>query len=495
MKLLLHSLLLVLLAISGRAQSIYLDDTWGDTGVVITDGVTSSTTTIYGLLVLPDGGVLAAGAIDDTAMVIKYLENGTIDNTFGVNGIFRVDQRGYFKKVVQQPDGRLVAVGAIRNDIIDSGLVVRLMPDGTHDAGFASNGELHFSFAGGGAVANGVALRPDSKMLVHGASDELYPGLMRLKANGTPDSSFCDSGILILPNIARLKDCITLPDGRIACGGGLYGAMQFVGIRLTASGAFDTTYNHTGIAYCTAGAGASEMNCAVVQPDGKIVVGGYCYYGSQLDNFTVVRFDTSGALDDAFGDTGVVNVDFGNTYDNPYGLALTADGDILMSGHAYNGATATIATIKLNSSGHLVPSFGVGGKVVTDVGPDVEHAWCVTQQPDGKVIVGGYSYNTTGTATKLTSVRYKTDPTAVPANVHTSAISVFPNPTADLLYIKSQVYPLHVGVTDMFGRKVLYHELNDAGALNCSQLLPGLYVVDITCADGARQQTKLRVVR
>jgi uncharacterized delta-60 repeat protein len=128
-----------------------------------------------------------------------------------------------------------------------------------------------------------------------------------------------------------------------------------------------------------------------VQRDGKLVA-----VGSTVDRttfageFAVARYRRAGALDASFGNGGKVTTGFGGTFSFAYAVALQGDGKIVVAGFTGGGPTGLdIALARYNADGTLDPSFGSGGKVVTDF--DMTHDWAygLAIQPDGKLVAAG----------------------------------------------------------------------------------------------------------
>ena len=77
-----------------------------------------------------------------------------------------------------------------------------------------------------------------------------------------------------------------------------------------ADGDLDTTFSGDGILTTAIGAGNDAASSVVLQSDGKIVVAGYSYNGSNYD-IAVVRYNTDGSLDTSFGTGGKVTTAIG----------------------------------------------------------------------------------------------------------------------------------------------------------------------------------------
>lgn len=135
----------------------------------------------------------------------------------------------------------------------------------------------------------------------------------------------------------------------------------------------------------------------VIQPDGKIVVGGSAYASVTRDAFTLVRYNTDGSHDTTFGTNGVVRIPFFPTgYEQAYSIALQPDGKIVAAGLAYlgiapsNDANTAFAVARYNADGSFDKTFGIDGKVTTDFTATLDEAREVMVQPDGKIVVAGF---------------------------------------------------------------------------------------------------------
>ena len=130
-----------------------------------------------------------------------------------------------------------------------------------------------------------------------------------------------------------------------------------------------------------------------IQADGKIVAVGTA--GHDFDNkFALARYNSNGTLDATFGGGGKVRTDFSAGWDGASGVAIQADGKIVVAGTA--AATAgprhgdtKFALARYNSNGTLDATFGGGGKVMTDFTPREDGAFGVAIQADGRIVAAG----------------------------------------------------------------------------------------------------------
>src|SRR3954469_1778949 len=105
----------------------------------------------------------------------------------------------------------------------------------------------------------------------------------------------------------------------------------------------------------------------------------------------------AGGLDPTFGNGGKVLTDFGNgNNSNEFAsaVALQPDGKIVAAGYRFFGNSsegADMLIVRYNTDGTLDSTFGNGGEVTTDFGL-TDIAQGVVIQPDGKIVVAGQTY-------------------------------------------------------------------------------------------------------
>jgi uncharacterized delta-60 repeat protein len=126
-----------------------------------------------------------------------------------------------------------------------------------------------------------------------------------------------------------------------------------------------------------------------LQSDGKIVLVGSRYDANGTD-VGVFRHNSDGSLDNSFGTSGAVIVDFFGKQDIAKGVKVLADGKILIGAIVTEGTTKKYALVKLNADGSTDNSFGTSGKVVTNIsGATSLGLTTMTVSANGKIILGG----------------------------------------------------------------------------------------------------------
>ncbi len=232
---------------------------------------------------------------------------------------------------------------------------------------------------------------------------------------GDLDPSFGVAGIRVVPfgsefergyarGMALQADGRILLAGRVDLSDNSLNDFDFGIARLAADGSDDASFGTGGRVLVPFDFGGTvnwdEANGVAVQADGRIVVAGAVENDEADWDFGVTRLLTDGALDTSFNPpTGQLAIPFdlgGDTVDFGRGVALQADGKIVVAGYAANGAGGQnydFAVARLDSDGALDSSFGSGsGKSVVpfDLGaPSNDRAFSVALQPDGKILLAG----------------------------------------------------------------------------------------------------------
>jgi uncharacterized delta-60 repeat protein len=127
--------------------------------------------------------------------------------------------------------------------------------------------------------------------------------------------------------------------------------------------------------------------------------------GATVD-FTVLRLNTDGSLDTSFDTDGIATIAVGASSDTSKGVAIQPNGRIIVVGESYNGTNSDFALVRLNANGSLDTSFDTDGRVTAAVGTSADSAAGIALQSDGKLVVAGYATFANG---DTTVVRYNTN--------------------------------------------------------------------------------------
>jgi uncharacterized delta-60 repeat protein len=232
-------------------------------------------------------------------------------------------------------------------------------------------------------------------------------------AIGVLDTSFNSPNGFIIQPIGSSDDwdkgysLAIQPDGKILLGGFCGGVSNydFCIARFNSNGTLDTTFGSSGIVIKPIGSGYDEGQSLAIQPDGKILLGGYCSNGRNND-FCIARFNSNGTLDTTFGSSGKVIQPIGLWRDVGLSVAIQPDGKILLGGgDCGNRRYSYFCIARFNSDGTLDTSFGSSGKVIQTIGSSLDYGKSLAIQPDGKILLGGSCKN--GSNQDFCIVRFK----------------------------------------------------------------------------------------
>ncbi|MCW5555255.1 MAG: hypothetical protein KIS67_24225 [Verrucomicrobiae bacterium] len=328
----------------------------------------------------PDGKLLIGGTFTTVGGLARtglarLNPDGSVDDAFHPDINF-LATASYIRSITLQPDGKVLATGIFApTNGVPSGSVARFNPDGSWDSGFwpdlwpfVQPGDCLPNYGCWQSVeATSVLVQPDGKVLVGGHAwttvygdewsyDVLRPFLGRFETNGSRDWSFTSG-----TNYS--ESCMILqPDGKLVVGG-------VEGIsRLHPDGSLDLAFNAGPI---------GSVRSIALQPDGKLVLGGAFYVLQAPNHSGVLRLNANGSVDGSFnygpGMSGAVQ-----------SVALQPDGKVLVGGDYYflSGTNYIYGITRRNADGTLDAGFNQG----TSWGGAVRS---IAVQSDGNILIGG----------------------------------------------------------------------------------------------------------
>ncbi len=450
-----------------QSQSVKLDTSFNHTGILNSTWGTGGER-ISSMALQKDGKIIAAGevtaGVNFHILLERFLTNGSIDTTFGKNGISisalfgGIYSSSHAYALALQNDGKIVLAGIVTEAGVNNILLTRFLPNGTLDSLFNTIGYLVVK-TGGNSSANALRIGNDGNILVAGTTLyngknsffalksnsnglvdmsfglngmaitpigngnsfcyalDLLPGgsvilggyshngsnndfaVVKLDANGKPDSSFSQDGKLLIDFNKSQDYGIAMAiqnDGKIVLGGQSYESNQnhFAMIRITPFGEPDTSFSLDGKLITHINSSASDIRAIALQTDGKIIAAGG---GSGKDaaltksDFAAVRYLTDGSLDLNFGSSGIFTQDFENAANVPLSLLTLANQSMLLGGYSLINSNSDIMLLKLQPDGIQDSSFNKTGLIVQDLNLTHSFANRIRVQQDGKILAGGYS--------------------------------------------------------------------------------------------------------
>ncbi len=324
---------------------------------------------------------ITGGILNGTVSTVTIVDPGASDPQFAPDFI-----NSTVEKVLVLPDGGILIAGWF-SSLQDAAFtsytrrgIARFNADGTVDPSFAIGGGVT---AASNARVLAIARQPDGKIIIGGnfttVDGAARANIARVNADGSNDATFNPgTGANDIVSAVLLQ-----PDGKIVIGGfftTINGGVRRLLARLNADGSVDSSFTPP-----TFGAGTGwRVESLARQPDGNIIVGGSFFFSGSPSKASLCRvLGTTGALDASFN--GVTNGAHvaGNTGSirSVTDIIILGDGKLIISGDftAFNN-TARGGIAKLTSIGGLDAAFAPTSNGSVNA---------LRLQPDGKIIIGG----------------------------------------------------------------------------------------------------------
>jgi uncharacterized delta-60 repeat protein len=276
-----------------------------------------------------------------SSRITRLLEDGSIDNTFNLS---KSGANNIVKTAVLQSDGKIILAGNFtKYNETTSNRIVRILPDGAIDDAFNIG-------SGFNSQVYTMALQSDGKVIVAGNftqynNDKSVIRIVRLLPNGSRDLTF---------NVgtgadAIIESMLIQPDGKILVGGRFNtfnGRSILRLVRLNPDGSIDTSFN--------IGTGFDKNVFAIaLQSDQKIMVGGSFLIYNGTSQKRILRLNANGSLDATF-DSGI-----GFSKGEVHSILVQPDDRILVGGTfsgTYKG-NVSLRLIRLLKTGDIDTSF------------------------------------------------------------------------------------------------------------------------------------------
>ncbi len=462
------------------AQIVSLDPTFGTDGKVVNnfyvnDDVSGAVT------IQDDGKILVCGlksfSINGNVYLARYNVNGSLDINFGNNGIVftpLTTESGGNRIMKLLPNGKILVSGSkssSNNLNYFDFATARYNSDGSIDTTFGTNGIVITDINGNGNEANGIDVQSDGKIIVAGntyingiVSMDVFTTLVRYLPDGTIDTTFGTDGKVVLnllvPNSEQyLWDIKILPDDSILLGVTTTALetndffKNIAILKVNSDGTSDTTFGTNGAVITDFG--AQDILYAIDEYQGTILMAGYSRYPNY--RMIVSKYLSNGALDATFGIGGkvITNKDATSLYDGLFGMKVQPNGKILCSGWTGDLGAMDALLIQFNTDGTIDTGFNGTGFITTDFDAIDNSNFSFATQPDGKIVCTGRKGVDNNYDSTL--IRYDVAALATAQFSKTDLFSVFPNPFTDRITLNIRLKTTESLSADLFdfnGRKI-----------------------------------------
>jgi len=386
-------------------QAGQLDLTFNTTGHNITH-IEDYDVNNNAVLIQPDGKILVCGTgtketNERDFIVARYTSHGRLDSTFNDSGFKAIDffnDNDECNAMALQANGQILLTGLVTTSTPKRKLgIVRLLEDGSFDETFGTNGiVVRKEENNESEIPTAIHYQDDGSILVSGSFQVgLAPrmsAVFKFKQDGTPDSTFGENGVAITnvgegynPSLGIIQD-----DGNIITGGFLLDEpSEGVLIRFTPGGTIDSTYGANGIVLIAYDNEDHLAYSVALQDDHKLLVVAGINRSGQRD-FCMLRYTEDGQVDSLFGINGRVITEMVSGSNTAHAVAVQEDQKILLAGFLGTTPNHDFAMARYMQDGSLDAGFGNGGKVITNFGED-DVAFNMAIQPDHKIVLSGHS--------------------------------------------------------------------------------------------------------
>ena len=424
---------------------------------------------VYDIALQSDGKILIGGNFESykgslAYKILRLNTNGQNDSTFNTAG-YGLTVNNPVNSVIIQNDGKIILGGSFNfyNQTTVAKSIIRLNSNGSKDTSFNNGG----SGFGQNNQINAIALQSDGKIITAGSLTS-YNGvplynIANINTNGSINTTF-NIGTGFGGTYNSVFDIVTQSDDKIIAFGPFTtynGTIQKSIVRINTDGSIDSTFN-TGSGF---GVGT---NTAIVQPDGKIIVGttNTTYNGYSVKG--IIRLNQDGSKDTTFN----IGSGFSGTSIDIQSIVLQSDGKIIIGGtfDSYNG-TPSKNIVRLFEDGSIDTSFNAGSGFNSMVRT-------IKLQSDGKILIGGNFtlYNNT-VANRIIRLNNPSLEQYILATdeFNINSFKLYPNPTKDILKIQGTSIK-NITITNITGKIVVISKINE---INISHLQNGIYFVKI----------------
>ncbi len=322
---------------------------------------------------------------------------GDLDPSFGTGGKSSADITGQFLDdavgdIALLPDGRILVAGTTSSGFPSEhdAAVVLFRPDGSVDETFGQSGRVLID-QGGNEFCYAVAVQSDGRILLGGYRTVLAGGspeslVVRLNPDGSIDSTFGSHGAFQPALPFAVADLAVLPDGAVLVAGSRLTptGSDFAMARVTSNGALDEKFGEGGVVILDFGAD-DYLTQLAVDPKGRLFAVGMNTAGA----LELSRLLTDGSPDLTFNGSGRRVIDFGCYYDAS--AAIQLDEKILVGTTVGDAGVSDFLLARLNPDGTLDAGFGTDGIATGDLTGTDDYLTCVTLQPDGKILAVGWA--------------------------------------------------------------------------------------------------------
>ncbi len=297
--------------------------------------------------------------------VVTFAQDGSPDLSFGQNGVVVTDigpGDNFVNGYDQGANDRIIVIGTNYNFDLNefTNFIIAYFEDGSIDTSFGTNGILWTDGADEGFT--GIRILPNETMLLTSTiGDQLT--IKRLLPNGLIDTTFGDNGqIQPLSGDGYGRNMILDSENNILVLGVDPSVTNIIIRKFNTEGLLDTSFGINGSISYPLGSVSELSTTAFTLRENSLYIG-VRYKVNGIFSSHILKFFENGDLDTTFGDNGIATIPVEPEYNTSF--SLLQDGSFLVGCYYYDYVNELFVrkTIKLFSNAMLDPNFGIDGKI------------------------------------------------------------------------------------------------------------------------------------
>jgi len=410
----LFTLFIILFAVKVIAQpSGSLDPTFGNGGKVVTS-ITSGQDKAFGVAIQSDSKIIVAGYSTNTITgkdfaVVRYKTDGTLDSTFGNNGIVTTDlqigSEDVAYSVALQSDGKIILAGYSDNGSNKDAALIRYNSNGTIDSTFGTNGIVITDFENNQQDEIKVLKihQLTGNIIVGGASAISTsigkPVIARYTSSGNLDTSFNSTGIKLLWIVANdnarifsVEDLVVASNGKISAVGwrkqiSTTISIEYWACRVLSNGVPDISFSGDGVVQYGDGNGTSSAYGLLLNSNQDFILCGTKQYSVDY-SFRLLKINANGTIPAS----SIYYTGYTSGINKANKIAEDNNGNFVFIGNSGSATNSSFTIGRLNSADLTADiNFGTSGFTSTTFGNAINECYNLSIQSDNKIVVVGYS--------------------------------------------------------------------------------------------------------
>tara|TARA_R110000787_G_scaffold28923_4_gene78740 strand:- start:18292 stop:19734 length:1443 start_codon:yes stop_codon:yes gene_type:complete len=444
------------------------DLSFGNNGIVETD-IDNGWDFAWEIAQQTDGKLLIGGEGEfegiGYTILARYLVDGSLDTSFGANGMILSDFFGF--NMIEFQESNKILTGIHYGGNMGGFELIRFFEDGLLDSSFGTNGEI--SLTSTTESYKSLQMLNDGNFLISGETTNSPSEIKitRFLQNGDIDNSFGTSGSVttLIGNENNFAGTMEVTDSNhffVLCKTTVVESSQYFLLKYLPDGNLDTSFGIDGIADIP----GDETSCSFkLTTNGKIVV--RC---SNEDSKYFLRLLANGMLDTSFGNNGSFNYTF------PFnGYLVQENQRIIVYGNGWDPfeGGGYLEMRRYFEGGTIDTGFNFNNNYV-----ELNNSRAIIQY-DGKITVVGSSMWYNG-GPDFALLRYNNNPLGIEEQ-QLYKISVYPNPSNGIFNIQHDVLTAETQyqVTDVLGKIITTGYLkNNQTEINLTAVKSGVYFLN-----------------